>query len=104
MVIDELIYNPGSTANAMGVSLIQGTFVFVTGKVAPSGAMDVATPVGTIGIRRTTDGVRIATSGGTTPIPNPHNPPTGDTRRLTPPNSPGPPPPPPPPHLHPPHH
>src|SRR5690606_24617156 len=46
MVIDELIYNPSGTTNAMGISLIQGTFVFVTGKVAPSGEMDVATPVG----------------------------------------------------------
>ncbi|HEY9547940.1 MAG TPA: VWA domain-containing protein, partial [Kiloniellaceae bacterium] len=83
MVIDELIYNPGSTANAMGVSLIQGTFVFVTGKVAPSGEMDVATPVGTIGIRGTTVGVRIATFGGTTRIANLENPETGETGSFT---------------------
>ncbi len=29
MVINELIYNPSSTTNSMGISLIQGTFVFV---------------------------------------------------------------------------
>ncbi|MGF1631279.1 MAG: VWA domain-containing protein [Kiloniellaceae bacterium] len=83
MVIDELIYNPGSTTNAMGISLIQGTFVFVTGKVAPSGEMDVATPVGTIGIRGTTVGVRIATFGGATRIANIENPETGETGSFT---------------------
>ena len=79
MVIDELIYNPQSSANSMGVSLIQGTFVFVTGQVAPSGGMDVDTPVGTIGIRGTTVGVQIATLGGSTRIVNLVNPDTGET-------------------------
>ena len=83
MVIDELIYNPSSTTNSMGISLIQGTFVFVTGKVAPSGEMDVETPVGTIGIRGTTVGVRIATFGGTTRIANIENPETGEIGRFT---------------------
>ncbi|MFZ2100800.1 MAG: hypothetical protein WAU86_09575, partial [Oricola sp.] len=46
MVIDELVYNPGGASNSMGVSLIQGTFVFVTGQIAPSGGMDVETPTG----------------------------------------------------------
>ncbi|NIA70460.1 cadherin-like domain-containing protein [Pelagibius litoralis] len=78
MVINELIYNPSSTANTMGVSLIQGTFVFITGKVAPSGGMDVETPVGTIGIRGTTVGVQIATFGGSTRIANLVNPETGE--------------------------
>src|SRR3546814_6350574 len=49
VVVNEFVYNPAGTTNAMGVSLIQGTFVFVTGEIAPSGEMDVATPVGTIG-------------------------------------------------------
>lgn len=79
MVINELIYNPGSTANSMGVSLIQGTFVFVTGQVAPSGGMQVETPVGVIGIRGTTVGVEIATFGGRTAIANLTNPDTGET-------------------------
>src|SRR3546814_7311825 len=83
MVIDELIYNPGSTTNAMGVSLIQGTFVFVTGEIAPSGEMDVATPVGTIGIRGTTVGVRIATFSGATRIVNIENPETQEVGSFT---------------------
>lgn len=79
MVIDELIYNPASSDNSMGVSLVQGTFVFVTGQVAPSGGMDVETPVGTIGIRGTTVGVQISTLGGSTRIVNLVNPDTGET-------------------------
>ncbi|WP_193370324.1 FecR domain-containing protein [Pelagibius marinus] len=79
MVIDELIYNPSGSDNSMGISLIQGTFVFVTGQVAPSGGMDVETPVGTIGIRGTTVGVQIATLGGNTRIVNLVNPDTGET-------------------------
>ncbi|WP_422368233.1 Ig-like domain-containing protein [Pelagibius sp.] len=78
MLIDELIYSPGSTSNSMGVSLIQGTFVFVTGKVAPNGGMDVETPVGTIGIRGTTVGVQVSALGGATRIANLINPETGE--------------------------
>ena len=63
-----------STANSMGVSLIQGTFVFITGQIAPNGGIDVETPVGTIGIRGTTVGVQIATFGGFTRISNLTNP------------------------------
>src|SRR3546814_3203836 len=37
VVVNEFVYNPAGTTNAMGVSLIQGTFVFVTGEIAPSG-------------------------------------------------------------------
>ena len=83
MVINELVYNPSSTANSMGISLIQGTFVFITGKVAPSGGIDVETPVGTIGIRGTTVGVQIATFGGRTQIANLTNPETGEFGSFT---------------------
>ena len=83
MVIDELVYNPGSNSNSMGVSLIQGTFVFVTGQVAPSGGMEVETPVGLIGIRGTTVGVQIATFGGRTLIANIENPETGELGSFT---------------------
>lgn len=38
----------------MVMNLIQGTFVFVTGQVAPTGNMVVETPVATVGIRGTT--------------------------------------------------
>jgi Ca2+-binding RTX toxin-like protein/HSP20 family molecular chaperone IbpA len=78
MVIDELIYNPESSANSMGVSLVQGTFVFISGQVAPSGGMEIDTPTGTIGIRGTTVGVQIATFGGRTRIVNLVDPDTGE--------------------------
>jgi hypothetical protein len=83
MVVDELIYNPGGASNVMGVSLIQGTFVFVTGNIAPSGEMNVDTPAGTIGIRGTTVGVRIGTLGGVTRVVNIENPETGEVGRFT---------------------
>src|SRR3546814_7346019 len=83
VVVNEFVYNPAGTTNAMGVSLIQGTFVFVTGEIAPSGEMDVATPVGTIGIRGTTVGVRIATFSGATRIVNIENPETQEVGSFT---------------------
>src|SRR3546814_680126 len=83
VVVNEVVYNPAGTTNAMGVSLIQGTFVFVTGEIAPSGEMDVATPVGTIGIRGTTVGVRIATFSGATRIVNIENPETQEVGSFT---------------------
>ncbi|MEQ9607346.1 MAG: cadherin-like domain-containing protein, partial [Kiloniellaceae bacterium] len=53
--------------------------MFVTGQVAPSGGLQVETPVGVIGIRGTTVGVEIATLGGRTAIANLTNPETGET-------------------------
>jgi hypothetical protein len=83
MLINELLYNPSSTVNSMGVSLIQGTFVFITGQVAPTGGMEVETPVGTIGIRGTTVGTQIATFGGRTTIANLEHPETGEIGSFT---------------------
>ncbi|MEM8690025.1 MAG: FecR domain-containing protein, partial [Pseudomonadota bacterium] len=54
MVLDELVYSPGGDDNSMLINLVQGTFVFVAGEVAPSGDMKVQTPVATLGIRGTT--------------------------------------------------
>lgn len=54
MVLDELVYSPGGSDNSMLINLVQGTFVFVAGQVAPTGDMKVQTPVATIGIRGTT--------------------------------------------------
>ena len=52
IVLDQFIYNPAqASGNAMGVSLIQGAFAFVTGQVAPTGGVEIKTPVGNIGIR-----------------------------------------------------
>ncbi|MEW9835042.1 VCBS domain-containing protein, partial [Mesorhizobium marinum] len=55
MVLDELIFDPAKAADSsMVINLVQGSFVFVTGKVAPAGDMKVETPVATMGIRGTT--------------------------------------------------
>src|SRR3546814_20958526 len=56
VVVNEFVSNPAGTTNAMGVSLIPGTFVFVTGEIAPSGATDVATPDRTVGTAGTNTG------------------------------------------------
>ena len=53
MVLDQLIYSPGDSANSMSFSLVQGTLVFITGQIAPTGNMRIDTPVATIGIRGT---------------------------------------------------
>ncbi|AXS42132.1 hypothetical protein D1F64_21690 [Breoghania sp. L-A4] len=66
MVLDELVYAPGGSDNSMVMNLVQGTFVFVTGQVAPTGDMRVETPVATMGIRGTTPVVQIAAVDGST--------------------------------------
>ncbi|MEL7430026.1 MAG: Ig-like domain-containing protein, partial [Pseudomonadota bacterium] len=65
MVLDELVYKgPGDSDNSMVMNLVQGTFVFVTGEVAPSGSMQIETPVATMGIRGTTPKVTVDTNLG----------------------------------------
>ena len=54
MVINELIYSPDAQDNGATFNLIQGGFVFIAGKVASTGGMDVNTPAATMGIRGTT--------------------------------------------------
>lgn len=54
MVLNEFVYDPEGSSNSMLINLVEGTFVFVAGKVAPGGDMKVTTPVATIGIRGTT--------------------------------------------------
>ena len=67
MVLDELVYDPANVANSsMVVNLVQGSFVFVTGAIAPTGNMKVDTPVATMGIRGTTPKVLINTDLGVT--------------------------------------
>ena len=55
MTLDEMVYDPGGDNNSFGVSLVQGTFSFISGQIAKSDtdAMSVTTPVATIGIRGT---------------------------------------------------
>jgi T5SS/PEP-CTERM-associated repeat protein len=54
MTLDDLVFNADGKGNSFAASVLQGTFAFKTGQIAPSGNMDVKTPVGTIGIRGTT--------------------------------------------------
>jgi hypothetical protein len=68
MTMDEMVFDPASGGGNFVTSVLQGTFVFSTGSIAPNGSMDVNTPVGTIGIRGTTVAVRIALEGTDTII------------------------------------
>jgi len=54
MVLDGMVYDPAGSSNSLVLSIVHGTFSFVTGQIAPTGGMDVNTPVATIGIRGTT--------------------------------------------------
>jgi len=66
MILDELVYEPGGSDNSMAFNLVQGTFVFITGQVAPTGEMKIETPVATMGIRGTTPIVMINGENGNT--------------------------------------
>ena len=68
MVLNELVYQPGGNDNSMLMNLVQGTFVFVAGKVAPSGDMKIETPVATMGIRGTTGIINIKLVDGAAEI------------------------------------
>ena len=63
MVIDELVYDPGSDANSASFSLVQGLFVLVSGDVAKTGEMEIETPSSTIGIRGTSAAFQLAADG-----------------------------------------
>ncbi len=53
MVLDDLVYNPQGSANNMAFNLVEGTFVFLAGRIATTGNMRITTPVVQIGIRGT---------------------------------------------------
>ena len=53
MVLDELVYDPASGSGSMLLSLVSGSFGFLSGEIAPSGNMVLRTPVTTLGIRGT---------------------------------------------------
>jgi hypothetical protein len=54
MALSEYSYNANSTSNSALLTLVDGTFAFVAGKVAHTGDMKISTPVATMGIRGTT--------------------------------------------------
>ena len=64
MVLNKLVYEPNGSDNSMLFNLVEGTFVFAAGKIAPTGDMKVQTPVATMGIRGTTPTVDINASSG----------------------------------------
>lgn len=56
LVIDEFIYEPGSEGGSLALKVLEGTFLFVGGKVeGPTGGnVAISTPFATLGIRGTT--------------------------------------------------
>lgn len=56
LVIDEFIYEPGTEGGSLAVKVLEGTFLFVGGKVeGPTGGnVEISTPFATLGIRGTT--------------------------------------------------
>ena len=65
MVLDELVYDPATGTGSMKVNMVEGAFSFVSGEIAKTGpdAMEVTTPVATIGIRGTTVAGKAAVEG-----------------------------------------
>jgi VCBS repeat-containing protein len=62
MVMNEFVYDPNSTNNSSMLSLVTGSFAFVSGQVAKTGGLNFETPVATMGIRGTTGGAACASS------------------------------------------
>ncbi len=83
MLLDQVIFDPGSAGSSFITTLVKGLFIFATGEIAGEGEMIVKTPSGTIGIRGTTVGVRIAADGNSIQITNLKNPVTGEVGRFT---------------------
>jgi Ca2+-binding RTX toxin-like protein len=68
MVLDELIYDPSAGEGSSQISLLSGTFSFVSGQIAKMGPdqMTVQTPVATIGIRGTSGSISLGQGDGAT--------------------------------------
>ena len=65
MVLDELVYDPASGTGSMGINMVEGAFSFISGEIAKTGpdAMQIETPVVTMGIRGTTVAGKAAVEG-----------------------------------------
>ena len=65
MVIDEMVYDPGSQAGKSALSVAEGVFTFVSGQIAKTDveAMTITTPVAVIGIRGTAGGGKAGPEG-----------------------------------------
>ncbi len=66
IVLDEMIYDPGTQEGSISLSALEGVFTFVSGQVAKTDpdAMTIDTPVATIGIRGTQVGLNLEDEGG----------------------------------------
>ncbi|PCI41482.1 MAG: hypothetical protein COB46_03715, partial [Rhodospirillaceae bacterium] len=62
MVLDEMVYDPGTQEGSVSLSVMHGVFTFVSGNVAKTDpdAMTLTTPVATIGIRGTQLGIDLS--------------------------------------------
>ncbi|MBT7956013.1 MAG: FecR domain-containing protein, partial [Rhodospirillaceae bacterium] len=62
MVLDEMVYDPGTQEGNISMSVLKGVFTFVSGQVAKvdPDAMVLKTPVATIGIRGTQVGIDLS--------------------------------------------
>jgi len=65
MVLNSLVYDPDGSNNSMLFSLVEGSFIFVAGQIAPTGDMKINTPVATMGIRGTAPTIDINSVLGT---------------------------------------
>ena len=52
-MLNDMVYDPAGSSNKSLFTLVQGAVSFVAGQIAPTGDMEVATPVAVIGIRGT---------------------------------------------------
>ena len=70
MVLDEMVYDPGTQEGTVSMSVLEGVFTFVSGQVAKTDpdAMTLDTPVATIGIRGTQVGLDIREGGEMTVV------------------------------------
>ena len=66
MVLDDLVYDPASGSGSASFTLVSGAFSFVSGQLAKAGpdAMQVNTPVATIGIRGTSGTIEVVDENG----------------------------------------
>ncbi len=65
MVLDEMICDPATQEGSLALSVVQGIFTFLSGRIAKTDpdAMHIDTPVATIGIRGTQVGIEIGLDG-----------------------------------------
>lgn len=64
MTLDKYVYDPAGKANALNINMVSGMFRFTTGRINKE-AVQLKTPVATIGIRGTDFGVAVEKSGNT---------------------------------------